>query len=462
MAVLTEESLTEEAMDRIVHCLSKQPPWSDFPLLIFTGARGPETGADDRWSALGNVTLLERPVRVRAMTGAVQAALRGRRRQYDARHAIQARDQFLAMLGHELRNPLASVRLALAMLARTREPAAQERHRAIIDRQTQHLSRLIDDLLDVARVTYGKVAVRPEVLHLDEAIRACCHSVDASFRANGLSLQLSLEPNVPVRGDRVRLEQIFANLLSNAVKYTPRGGTVELSLRVEQGRAVVSVKDSGIGLDAEVLQRIFDLFAQVDQSLDRSKGGLGIGLTLVRSLVQLHGGTVTATSAGLGQGSTFRVELPVAAASPAVHDPPRHVGLGSREHARVVLVEDGTDIRELLQELLEMDGHAVYTAADGPTGVERILEVQPDVAFVDIGLPEIDGYEVARQVRAHGSQTVLVALTGYGQLEDQRHAKEAGFDRHMTKPVDLAELQQALVAVARKGDTVPPPISAIR
>jgi signal transduction histidine kinase/ActR/RegA family two-component response regulator len=451
MAILTEEALTAAAVTRITDCLSRQPPWSDFPFVIFTAPRSADAGTDDRWEMLGNVALLERPVRVRAMTGAVRAALRARRRQYDARRAIQARDQFLAMLGHELRNPLAAVRLALAMLGRTSDPADVARHRAVIERQALLLSRLIDDLLDVARVTYGKVSLRPEILSLDEILRACAQSLEPSFRMSGLTLRLAIEPDVPVRGDRIRLEQVFSNLLSNAIKYTLRGGEVELSLRVEQGLAVVRVTDSGIGLDADMVQRVFDLFAQVDQSLDRAKGGLGIGLTLVRSLVQLHGGNVRAKSAGLGRGSEFCVELPLAARLCEPHDAPCPTSSApaeGRSPARVVLVEDGADIRDLLKEWLEMEGHAVFTAEDGPTGVERILEVQPDIAFVDIGLPDLDGYEVAKQVRANGSKAVLVALTGYGQVDDRRRAGQAGFDRHMTKPVDLAELQGTLVALS--------------
>jgi signal transduction histidine kinase/ActR/RegA family two-component response regulator len=443
-ALIAEEVLTDAGIDRITEYLSLQPPWSDFPFIIFTGA--PAQVDDERWARLGNVSILERPVRVRAMIASVRAALRGRRRQYDARRAIEARDQFLAMLGHELRNPLAAVRLATALISGA-DPEAVTRHRLVIERQTQHLTRLIDDLLDVARVTYGKVSLRPEPLYLDEVIRACCQSLAQSFHASGLSLRLDLEPGLSVVGDRVRLEQIFANLLHNAIKYTPHGGAVELEARAVKGWAVVRVRDSGIGLDREMFQRVFELFAQVDRSLDRAQGGLGLGLTLVRALVQLHGGRVHAESAGLGRGSEFRVELPITKRGTTKEEHRPLARPRANAPLRVVVVEDGEDIRDMLKELLETEGHAVSIAGDGPTGVARILEAKPDIAFIDIGLPEFDGYEVARQVRANGSPTLLVALTGYGQREDRLHASEAGFDRHLTKPVDLEELYSTMMEV---------------
>jgi signal transduction histidine kinase/ActR/RegA family two-component response regulator len=452
VVIVAEEALTLDAVARIEHCLARQPPWSDFPFVVFTGSRTLGGIDDERWSRLGNVALLERPVRVRAMLAAVRAALRARRRQYDARRAIEARDQFLAMLGHELRNPLAAVRLAASLLAEN-DPQHAARHRSIIDRQTQHLARLIDDLLDIARVTYGKVSLRPEPLFLDALLQGCCHSLDQAFRDRGISLTLSLQPNLPVRGDRVRLEQVFSNLLQNAIKYTPTGGSVEVSARSKRSSVVVVIRDTGVGLDAEVLSRIFDLFAQVDRSLDRAQGGLGIGLTLVRSLVQLHGGTVHAKSEGLGRGAEFQVELPVAQDTQVREETAQRPSSPVEFPARVVLVEDGEDIRDLLKELLEMEGHAVFTASDGPTGIERILAIDPDIAFIDIGLPDLDGYEVARQVRANGSRTRLVALTGYGQKDDRLHARRVGFDRHLTKPVSLTDIQSAMGGLARRSES---------
>jgi signal transduction histidine kinase/CheY-like chemotaxis protein len=451
-AILVEEVLTDRAIDGIAQELARQPPWSDFPFVILTAPRAGPAIDDIRWGRLGNVAVLERPVRVPSMVAAVRAALRTRKRQYDARRAIEARDQFLAMLGHELRNPLAAVRLAASLLARSGgDSVAAARHRSVIERQTNHLARLIDDLLDVARVTYGKISLRPEPVNLDEIIRASAQAFEQTFRAGNVSLHVSVQPKLFVRGDRVRLEQVLANLLNNAIKYTPAGGSVELSGGIEGGSAVVRVTDSGIGLDGEVLQRVFDMFTQVDESLDRSQGGLGIGLTLVRSLVQLHGGTVHAMSAGLGRGSEFRVVLPLATPPGDRGDSEPQAMPPVESRARIVLVEDGEDVRSMLQELLEVEGHTVFTAADGPRGVERILEVEPDLAFVDIGLPGFDGYEVARRVRANGSRALLIALTGYGQDADRVHATAAGFNRHLTKPIELEHIQGVLVGLGKIG-----------
>jgi signal transduction histidine kinase/CheY-like chemotaxis protein len=453
VAIVAEEALTDDVVAQIEQCLARQPPWSDFPFVVFTASRTLDAINDERWSRLGNVALLERPVRVRAMLATVRAALRARGRQYYARRAIEARDQFLAMLGHELRNPLAAVRLAASLLGGN-DPKHAARHLSVIDHQTLHLSRLIDDLLDVARVTYGKVSLRPEPLSLDGLVEGCCRSLDQAFRDRGVSLTLSIQPKLPVRGDRVRLEQVFSNLLQNAIKYTLPGGSVRVSASAKAGSAVVAIRDTGVGLDAEMLPRIFDLFAQVDRSLDRAEGGLGIGLTLVRSLVQLHGGSVRVKSKGLGHGAEFQVELPMVQDIPVKEEADHRPSSPAESPARVVVVEDGEDIRDLLKELLEMEGHAVYTAGDGPTGVERILSVEPDIAFIDIGLPTFDGYEVARQVRANGSRTRLVALTGYGQKDDRSHARRAGFDRHLTKPVSLTDIQVAMGGLPRRPESV--------
>jgi CheY-like chemotaxis protein len=343
-------------------------------------------------------------------------------------------------------------------MAETEDPQAASRHRDVIERQTESLSRLIDDLLDVARVTYGKVSLRPEAVDLGDILRASCQSLEPSFRASGVEFTSLIAPTMPVRGDRVRLEQVFANLLQNALKYTPQGGSVAVTATASTGVAIVSVKDSGIGLDDKMLCRVFELFTQVDRSLERARGGLGIGLTLVRSLVQLHGGTVQARSAGLGRGSEFLVELPLGDRAPVrVAEQEREsLETAARAPARVVVVEDGEDLRGMLKELLEMRGHSVSTAADGAAGIERILAASPDVAFVDIGLPEVDGYEVARQVRAGGCRALLVALTGYGQDDDRRQAAAAGFDRHLTKPVDLNDLEKVMVGIATRRDRTTP------
>jgi signal transduction histidine kinase len=448
MALVAEEALPSEAIEDIAAALAVQPPWSDFPIAVIAAQGGSDPWGPARWEPLGNVSLLDRPLHISTMLAAVNGGLRARRRQYDARRAIESREQFVAMLGHELRNPLAAIRLASNLVARSGTLDDMRRHAAAIDRQGRHLGRLVDDLLDVARLTYGKVTLQLEAVDLAEILAFTAESLDEAFRAAGVEFRANVEAGLTVRGDRVRLEQVFTNLLNNAAKYTQAGGSVRLDARVANGRAVVRVVDSGIGIDTEMVPRVFDLFAQADSTLDRSHGGLGIGLTVVRSLVALHGGEVTARSDGLGKGTEFRVELPLQSAPSrevlTIAGPePRRSGA-----VRVVLVEDGEDLRDLMHALLVDEGHTVWTASDGPHGVESILEVEPDIAFVDIGLPVFDGYEVARRVRASGAKVPLVALTGYGQQEDRRQAVAAGFDAHIAKPVDIDRIDAVIADLA--------------
>jgi signal transduction histidine kinase/ActR/RegA family two-component response regulator len=447
MALVAEEALTHDASDTIAAALRVQPPWSDFPIAVVSASEALTTRGGARWLQLGNVTLLERPLRITAMLMGVRAGLRARRRQYDARRAIESRDQFLAMLGHELRNPLAAVCLASDLQGRASDVAEIQRHRLVIDRHAHHLNRLVDDLLDVARVTYGKVALQLEPVDLGEVLCFTAHSVEPALAAARVAFQVKVPTGLYVLGDRVRLEQIFTNLLSNAVKYTTAGGSAELAAWVTGNTVHVSVADTGIGIAPEMVDRIFDLFTQADGTLDRSRGGLGIGLTVVRRLVALHGGEVHAESDGLGKGAVIHVTLPLLTV-PSAREESTRVTSSSLPPARVVLVEDADDIREMLQELLEVGGHSVWAAADGPHGVETILQVGPDIAFVDIGLPGFDGYEVARRLRARGATVPLVALSGYGRQEDRQLAKQAGFDAHITKPVDVARFYAAMASLA--------------
>ncbi|GAC1394820.1 MAG: hypothetical protein NVSMB47_04700 [Polyangiales bacterium] len=448
VALVTEEVLGSAAVTALAGVLARQPPWSDFPFVVFSDAGRSSSGlVRDALRPLGNVIYLDRPVNVRTMVAAVRSAIRGRQRQYQGRQAIRSRDQFLAMLGHELRNPLAAIRLASELQSRADDAPAREHQRSVIDRQVRHLVRLVDDLLDVARVTNGKVVLERAPLDLGELLRASFASHEPAAQAMGLDYRLSV-PKRPlmIDGDRVRLEQVFGNLLTNAIKYTPRGGAVRVEATHDGAVALARVIDTGVGIDPAMLDQVFELFAQVDRSLDRSAGGLGIGLTLVRNLVRLHGGEVEARSPGLGHGTDLRVRLPLRAdQTPHVAARDRATPQRISTHQRVVLVEDSEDIRTTLAMLLEVAGYRVTTASDGPAGAKSIVEARPDVAFVDIGLPGFDGYEVARRVRAAvGSSVRLVALTGYGQFEDRRRAQEAGFDHHLTKPVGLEDLEGAI------------------
>jgi signal transduction histidine kinase/ActR/RegA family two-component response regulator len=447
-AVITAEVLTETARGALLGALALQPPWSDFPFVLFS-PRGVDRAGDALAAAnvLGNVSVLERPVHSGELISALVSALRGRRRQYEAREAIRQRDQFLAMLGHELRNPLAAILLAIESLPPGDIGQPGDRQRAIIDRQAHHLARLVDDLLDVARVTSGKVRLQLEPLELTEVVQRCLHGAELAARSRSIELRLEPWPQpLPIDGDLVRLEEVFNNLIANALKYSPEGTRVTVTTRRDAARCIAEITDTGIGIAPEMLDRVFELFAQADVSLDRSQGGLGIGLTLVRSLVLLHRGSITARSPGLGHGSTFVVELPMSRAAPRARPAAHLAVVAPPRQLRVLLVEDNADLLELTRDLLELAGCEVTCACDGADGLARLLARAPDVAFVDLGLPKLDGYAVAARARAHGVTSYLVAMTGYGQLDDQERASKAGFDRHLTKPVTGAVLRDALSA----------------
>ena len=373
----------------------------------------------------------------------------------ELRESDRRKDEFLAMLAHELRNPLAAISTALPLLER-REPLDQveQRARGVLHRQMRHLGRLVDDLLDVARVTQGKIELRRDDVELDVLLRRVAdNAAQTELRPREQRLHVELAPErVLVHGDPTRLEQIFTNLLDNASKYSDHGTTVSLSLRREDGPtgpvARVVVRDEGIGMSPETLPRIFELFSQAAVPIARSRGGLGIGLTLVRTLVQLHGGTIVARSPGLGLGSELEVTLPAlvepapAAAVDGADGPP----VATQPRRRVLLVEDSPDLQEMLTMLLEVWGHEVLSASEGTSGVEQALVHTPDVALVDLGLPGIDGYEVARRIRSdpRGKSLKLVAITGYGSPEQRTKVMEAGFDLHLVKPVTIDDLAAAL------------------
>jgi signal transduction histidine kinase/ActR/RegA family two-component response regulator len=458
--LITEEELTAVRVSVLTDILRAQPPWSDLPIVVFSSLPGElRARALGELQEAGNVSFVDRPVRRRTFLAAIHAALRARERQYEARRAIETRDQFLAMLGHELRNPLSAVRFATDLIVRRNvQDAWVAKHAETIERQTTHLNRLVDDLLDVARVTSGKVILRRETSELASLVLRCVESLQTMADTHGVSLELrACEAAVPVNGDVVRLEQVVSNLVTNAIKYTRRGGQVVVEVRAEGEEAVLRVRDDGVGIPAEHLESIFDLFCQAPTGLDRAKGGLGLGLTLVRALVGMHGGTVDARSDGVGQGSEFRVRLPLGAAGAVLPLPVQDAAAANDAGVRIVLVEDNVDIRETLIELLMLDGYRVTGAADGPQGLTRILSELPEVAVIDVGLPGFDGYELARRARARlGGALVLIAMTGYGQPDDRARAFESGFDEHVVKPVSVEDLAAAIESargrkVARAG-----------
>jgi len=362
------------------------------------------------------------------------------------------KDEFLAMLAHELRNPLGPILNAFEVI-RTGdlgESEAASIHQ-MAERQARHLARLVDDLLDVSRITSAKIQLRREPVDLARVIARVVEAVRPSVESHRHRLIVEVAPEpLAMIGDPTRLDQILTNLVNNAVKYTEPGGTITLRAARNGNLARIDVLDTGIGIPAEMLPRIFDLFTQVEHALDRSQGGLGIGLTLVRRLVELHGGTVSVRSEGDGRGSEFVVELPLtvgAATSPSVPEPVRAVP-SSR---KILVVDDQVDAASILARLLKARGHQARVAADGASALEAIRGDRPDVVLLDIGLPGMNGYEVARQIRLEkaANPILLVALTGYGQLEDVRLATEAGFDHHLVKPTDL-EAIEALFNLPRK------------
>ncbi|PYQ11708.1 MAG: hypothetical protein DMF80_21015 [Acidobacteria bacterium] len=364
----------------------------------------------------------------------------------ELRRAGEAKDQFLALLGHELRNPLAPLRHALELLRmKGVEGPVAGRMLEMMERQTALMVRLVDDLLDVSRITRGKIELRREHVVLAAVVERALESARPVLGGHPLSVSLPPEP-ISLQADPTRLEQVLANLLNNAAKYTPAGGTIHLTAAREGAQAVLRVRDEGIGIRSDMLERVFELFAQADRLPERVQEGLGIGLTLVRSLVEMHGGTVAAASEGPGHGSEFVVRLPCLPAEaeerpPAV--PPAAAPTRARTR-RVLVVDDNVDSAESLVTLLQMGGHDVRMAHDGPAALALAREHRPELVLLDIGLPAMSGYEVAQLMRPGLERTVIVALTGYGQGEDRRRATEAGFDHHLVKPVDVQKLWQLL------------------
>ncbi|WP_374586430.1 response regulator [Pseudoduganella sp.] len=373
-----------------------------------------------------------------------QRLLREIEERKTAERASHAKDEFLAMLGHELRNPLSAISSAASLIGLPGVPADSVGHaKKIIQRQSRHLGRIVDDLLDLSRAMSGKILLNRMPLDL----AALLNTTLDTFRATGRLADYELVADIApcwVNGDATRLEQVFSNLLDNALKYTPPGGRIEVIADSDGDEVSISVHDSGVGIPAELLPQVFDVFVQGTSTLDRAQGGLGIGLALVRRLVELHGGNVYAESAGPGEGSTFTLHLPCIEHITETKAPP----MDTSEQAKpaVLLVEDNDDGREMMAMMLSCYGYPVQHAADGFQGLATAAAARPDIALVDIGLPGIDGYEVARRMRANPDthHIKLIALTGYGLADDQRRVMEAGFDMHLVKPVDVDQLLRAI------------------
>jgi signal transduction histidine kinase/ActR/RegA family two-component response regulator len=384
---------------------------------------------------------------------------RARAAEEKLQEANRRKDEFLAMLSHELRNPLAPIRNATEVMRRIAPADARIGWaREIVERQVKHMAHLVDDLLDVSRITQGKIALRKEPVELGRVIHDSVEAMRELFDARRQHLVLEV-PSAPiwVFGDFARLAQVIGNLLNNAAKYTAEGGTIELSADAHHGEAVITVKDNGIGIERDLLPHVFELFMQGERALDRSQGGLGVGLTVVQRLVELHQGRVEAASAGAGTGATFTIVLPcISEVGPAAREGARggDAGLEARGR-RVLVVDDNVDAAETIGVFLRLEGHEVKTVTDGLQALACAQVFAPHVAVVDIGLPGLDGYEVARQLRQQEAtaHALLIALTGYGQKEDRDRSDAAGFDHHFVKPADPKTIQDAIDAWIHAGES---------
>jgi two-component system, sensor histidine kinase len=457
--VIAEEVLSDQGFGRVLLALRAQPAWSDLPVIVVARSGLDSQAITEAVEQLANLTVLERPMRVSSLMSAVRTAIAARKRQYQLRatleglrEADQRKTEFLATLAHELRNPLAPLRTAIALLlAQQPEPEKTRSLYAMMDRQVTHMVRLIDDLMEVSRITRGKIALRPSAVALGQVMRDVVEVSKPLLVAARQKLVLDIPPEaLIVHGDAVRLTQVFANLLNNASKFTPPEGIIRASLRSDGEHALMQVTDTGVGIPADMLDSVFDMFAQISGTARAAQGGLGIGLTLVRSLVELHGGHVSASSPGLDAGTTMTVKLPLMV-SPVVER--RGSSSSSSEDAakghRILVVDDNQDAADSLAELLALMGASVTVAYGGEEALTAMTACPPTIAFLDIGMPLLDGYELAARIRASDALAgiTLIALSGWGQVSDRDRIMAAGFDHHLIKPADIEQLALLLKTV---------------
>jgi PAS domain S-box-containing protein len=424
-------TLHEREIDRIV--ATKKPIRGEVPYTGTFGRRDydyllvPVLGADGEVVAVAGTT---RDITERKQ---MEEALRA-----SDRH----KDEFIAMLAHELRNPVAPIRNAGEILSRLATDERQAALAGVLKRQTEQLSRLLDDLLEVARVTQGRIELRRETVAIQVCVQMAVEAVEPMIKERHHRLSVTREGlSIFVHADKARLTQCIANLLANAVKFTPANGDICVNSRVENCHAIIEVRDTGVGFDADLLPQLFDLFVQGRKSLDRSEGGLGIGLSICKQLIEMHGGHVTGSSDGAGRGATFAIHLPLAKEDAA---PRECMPQASNARRRILVVDDNRDAADSLAALLEIDGHQVKTVYTAEASLEEVASHKPDLILLDIGLPRISGYEVARRIKAAHPLISVVALSGYGSAEDKQRAVGAGFDAHLVKPVDFDVLKQLM------------------
>jgi signal transduction histidine kinase/ActR/RegA family two-component response regulator len=495
-AFITEEALNAAALECLAEAIGKQPPWSDFPLVVLTSGGGddpPRLAVLKTLAAAGNVTLIERPTRVITLVSALHAALRARRRQYEVREhllaqkhteeertmllaqaeaASRTKDEFLATMSHELRTPMTAI-LGWAQLLRSRTLSEEDFERAleIVERNAQAQNKLIDDLLDISRIITGKLRLDVRPVDLAGVVRAVVEALRPTAEAKAIRLQALVDPQAgPVSGDTDRLQQVVWNLLSNAIKFTPKGGRVQVRLERIDSHIEIIVSDSGRGVSPEFLPHVFDRFRQADGTSTRKHGGLGLGLSIVRQLVELHGGTVSVESDGEGKGATFIVQLPQMIARRQADDAApvrRHPTVGGSglsfdcppmlKGLRILVVDDEPDTRRLLCTLLEQCGSEVVTAGSAHEGLAAFARSKTDVIISDIGMPEEDGYEFIAKLRAaeagHGTRIPAIALTAYARVEDRVRALNAGFQVHVPKPIEPVELLAVVASLTGRTGT---------
>jgi signal transduction histidine kinase len=457
--ILASEVLSYPDSDILRELLSRQPAWSDIPVVVVVGRSGGESTLNHIVGDFNGVSVLHRPLSLDTLISTVGAALRARRRQYQVRDLLRQRDEsdrrreeFLAMLAHELRNPLSPIRTGLQVLRVTESQEVAARVRSMIERQIGNLSRLIDDLLDVSRITRGRISLKIQPVEVFQILNAVIEGHARVAAEKGLNLEFARDRNSPalwVNADPIRFEQMIENVISNAIKYTPEKGSIRVRAAREGENAVVRIKDTGIGIPADMLDAVFELFAQTDRALDRSQGGLGIGLTIVKTLAELHQGSVEALSGGEGQGTEIILRIPALSSTGTMLDarntqPPRRRSTGRR----VLVIEDNREAADILATYLRSRGHTVYVAYDGGSGLEAARRESPEAVVCDIGLPVMDGYTLAQVLRDEPSlaNCLLVAVTGYGENRDKERGHQAGFAHYLVKPADPEEIARLLEA----------------
>ena len=450
--LVADEALTTDFLRSITRYLKQQQAWSDLPVLVLSkrGLDSPEMR--NIYLKLGNVTLLERPLQSVTLVSAVSSALRARKRQYEMREIDRRKDEFLAMLAHELRNPLAPISAASDLLRLVELDRPRIQHTSeIISRQVSHMSGLIDDLLDVSRVSRGLVTLEESLLDARQIVDNAMEQVRPLIDSRRHRLTVQFPPEAAfIRGDRKRLIQVITNLLNNAAKYSPEGSDITLKMDVDEENVVFNVIDDGIGMAQKVIDHVFELFTQAERTSDRSQGGLGIGLALVKSLVEMHHGSVAAHSAGIGKGSRFIVVLPRVSKLDTLDDSgERADALMPARSRRLLVVDDNVDAAHLLAMLLESAGYEAIVEHNATSALNRAQLIMPDVCLLDIGLPDMDGTELARHLRTQPAtaKSILIAITGYGREQDRKSAADAGFDHHFVKPVNMEQLLQLLSAL---------------